>query len=326
VTGEIRAQSQQAEPLSPATRPAVAGDVPGGAGITQGASPGRCPGRCGGEHQRLERKYLNINGSLWDAAPTMPHQPPSSSSSAPFGFCGRSGVALAVLCALAACATSAPIADGPSGTTGEVVGPHGVVGFRSAHALFYVVPVEGGVVLVDTGFDESGEDLRRAIAGRKVLAVFVTHAHLDHWSGVATVGDVPVYAGAEDADIMRGVREPVAIVQQLLHRLWPRPQLPTDLRPVRDGTVVDVAGARFEARHLPGHTAGSTVWLWRDGAFTGDAFGAPPGLSDDDHETRLSLSRLWGIGATVLLDGHGGRTDDARGHIERILADHEGLP
>jgi hydroxyacylglutathione hydrolase len=236
----------------------------------------------------------------------------------------RLRILLPMLWTLAACATP-PTSEAP-GSTREVVGPHGVVGFRSVHALFYVVPVEGGVVLVDTGFDESGEDLRRAIAGRNVLGVLVTHAHLDHWSGVATLGDVPVYAGAEDADVMRGVREHGAIVQQVLGRLWPRPRLPTDLRPVADGTVVTVAGETFEARHLPGHTAGTIVWLWRDVAFTGDAFGAPPGLSDDEHGVRVSLSRLWGIGATVLLDGHGGRTEDAKATIEQILADHEGLP
>jgi hydroxyacylglutathione hydrolase len=231
---------------------------------------------------------------------------------------------LPMLCTLAACATT-PGADAPA-STGEVIGPRGVVGFRSVHALFYVVPVDGGVVVVDTGFDESGEDLRRAIGGRTVLGVLVTHAHLDHWSGVATLGDVPVYAGAEDADVMRGVREHGAIVQQVLGRLWPRPRLPTDLRPVADGTVVTIAGETFEARHLPGHTAGTIVWLWRDVAFTGDAFGAPPGLSDDEHGVRVSLSHLWGIGATVLLDGHGGRTDDAKAHIEQVLADHDGLP
>jgi glyoxylase-like metal-dependent hydrolase (beta-lactamase superfamily II) len=37
-------------------------------------------------------------------------------------------------------------------------------------------PLEGGVVLVDTGEQPDGAALREAIAGRPVLALLVTHA------------------------------------------------------------------------------------------------------------------------------------------------------
>lgn len=221
----------------------------------------------------------------------------------------------------------------------EVVGPDGVLGFRSVHALFYVVPIAalhgGGVVLVDTGFDESGADLAHAIAGRKVRAVLLTHSHVDHWSGVATLGDVPVYIGTADADLLEGRRRYRSFAQTLVSVFWPTPALPTRLIPVVDQQVVKLDGFDrngdgdvFVARHLPGHTAGSTVWLWRDIAFTGDAlFGdddggvsmAPALLSDDDDDARAAVSALWGIDATVLLDGHGGRTDDAAAHIGRTL-------
>lgn len=217
------------------------------------------------------------------------------------------------------------------GGAAEVDGGHGVEGFRSAHALFYVVPVgDDGVVLVDTGFDESGVDLKNALRGRRVRAVLITHAHIDHWAGTATLGDdVVVYAGADDVLAMQGKREHRALLQQLITHLLPQPKLPAHLHGVEDGAVVDVDGEVFVARHLPGHTAGSVVWLWRDVAFTGDAFSgdgdsvgfAPPILSDDDAEARRSIARLWGIDASVLLDGHGGRTDDAAAHLQRFLAD-----
>lgn len=212
----------------------------------------------------------------------------------------------------------------------------------SGHALFYVVPVKGdvdhGVVLVDTGFDESGADLKKALAGRPVRAVLLTHAHIDHWSGVHTLDVVGVdgagpvvYAGAEDAAILEGRREYRSFAQTLLNHLYPKPQLPKHLRSVVDGEVVSVGGEEFVARHLPGHSPGSTVWLWRNTAFTGDAlFGeadgslsmAPTLLSDDDEQARRSVSLLWGMAPTILLDGHGGRTDHAAAHIQRFLDRH----
>jgi glyoxylase-like metal-dependent hydrolase (beta-lactamase superfamily II) len=123
---------------------------------------------------------------------------------------------------------------------------------------------------------------------------------------------------------------------------WPSPALPPRLIPVVDHQVIaldddhddddgvadDGDGDFFVARHLPGHTASSTVWLWHDIAFTGDAlFGdedggvsmAPALLSDNDDAARAAVSVLWGATVTVLLDGHGGRTDDAAGHIAGYL-------
>ena len=235
----------------------------------------------------------------------------------------------------------------------EVVGPDGVFGYRSDHALFSVFPIAaahgGGGVLVDTGFDEGGADLARAVAGRKVRAVLVTHAHVDHWSGVATLGDVPVYIGTDDVDLLEGRRCSRSFAQTLVSAFWPKPALPPRLIPVadhlqvialddddddhddddEDGVADDGDGDFFFARHLPGHTAGSTVWLWHDIAFTGDAlFGdedggvsiAPALLSDDNDDA----ARAGGTTATVLLDAHGGRTDDAAiaGYLNRGRGPH----
>lgn len=70
-------------------------------------------------------------------------------------------VVLVLLLLVSSCAATPPSTS--SATTPEVGGgPQGVTGHRSGHALFYVVPVNGGVVLVDSGFDDSGTDIAAA--------------------------------------------------------------------------------------------------------------------------------------------------------------------
>jgi hydroxyacylglutathione hydrolase len=226
----------------------------------------------------------------------------------------------------------------PSSLSGAAVvaveGPHAVTGHRSAHALFYVVPVTGGVVLVDSGFDDAGVDIAAAVAGRPVLGVLITHGHVDHWSGLATV-DAPVWAGAADVEVMQGRRRFRPLVQQIGAALTPRPPRGR-LRGVVDGDVVELGGERFVARHLPGHTGGSIVWRWRDVAFSGDAIlgrdddvGVGVGsslISDNEKAARAAVSRLWGDDIAILLDGHHGRVDDATAKLAHFVARHEGLP
>ncbi len=221
-----------------------------------------------------------------------------------------------------------------SSQSATVQGPHGVTGHRSRHALFYVVPVAGGVVLVDSGFDDSGADIADAVAGRAVLGVLITHAHVDHWSGLQTI-DAPVWAGARDVEVMQGRRRFRPLIQQLGEAFTPSPPRGA-LRPVVDGDVIELAEERFVARHLPGHTGGSIVWRWRDVAFSGDAImhrndeigvGVASSLiSDDEKAARSSVSRLWGDDIAVLFDGHHGRIDNATAKLARFVDAHEGLP
>jgi glyoxylase-like metal-dependent hydrolase (beta-lactamase superfamily II) len=241
-------------------------------------------------------------------------------------------VGLTLLLLASSCAGAPPSPSTSSAATPEVGGPHGVTGHRSGHALFYVVPVAGGVVLVDSGFDDRGVDIAAAVAGRPILGVLITHAHVDHWSGLATV-DAPVWAGAADVEAMQGRRRFRPLLQHIGEAFTPRPPRGA-LRAVADGDVVELAGERFVARHLPGHTAGSIVWRWRDVAFSGDAIVhrdvgvgvAGAIISDNEKAARASVSRLWGDDIAVLLDGHHGRIDDATAKLAAFVDAHEGLP
>lgn len=201
----------------------------------------------------------------------------------------------------------------------RVEGPHGIEGARVADGFFYVVPVDGGVVVVDTGEQPDGAQLRPTIAGRPVLAVLVTHAHHDHYASAHTFGEVPCHVGPADIDRMQGKTQHQGAAQrELRERNGGKdllPPLPLQLVPAPDGTRLLVGGETFAAVSLPGHTPGSTAWLFRDVLFGGDAaMRAPDGgiapidprFSDDPAAADAVVSRLESRSFTWLADGHVG--------------------
>ena len=118
-------------------------------------------------------------------------------------------------------------------------------------------------VVVDPGMD-AVEPLARMLAedGLKPVAVVLTHGHLDHTFSVLPVCDgygIPAYLHPADADMLS---DPVG---------WHGPQIaqllegvsfpdPSEVRPLDDGAVLDLAGVRLTVRHAPGHTQGSVMF------------------------------------------------------------------
>jgi hydroxyacylglutathione hydrolase len=200
----------------------------------------------------------------------------------------------------------------------RVEGPHGIEGARVADGFFYVVPVDGGVVVVDTGEQPDGAQLRATIAGRPVLAILVTHAHHDHYSSAHTFGEVPCHVGPADIDRMQGKTQHQGAAQRERRERTGGtdllPPLPLQLVPAPDGARVFVGGETFAAVALPGHTPGSTAWLFRDVLFGGDAaMQAPAGIapidarfSDEPAAAEAAVSRLEAVPFTWLADGHVG--------------------
>ncbi|MFZ9889211.1 MAG: MBL fold metallo-hydrolase, partial [Myxococcota bacterium] len=210
----------------------------------------------------------------------------------------------------------------------RTLAPHGIQPVCVRATLNYLVPVEGGVVVVDAGFDPAGQVLREAIGDRKVLAVLLTHAHIDH-RAAAHLFDAPVYVGMGDVPWFDDDRVLHAIGPGLGRRLYGVPPRPKDLRGVQDGDVLYLGGTRFVAHRVPGHTPGSVAWQFRDVLFTGDAvqrpvdddhlYPAPWTVSEDVRQAWRSMRRLLHLDVNVLLDGHYGRTDDARWHLRQSL-------
>jgi glyoxylase-like metal-dependent hydrolase (beta-lactamase superfamily II) len=211
---------------------------------------------------------------------------------------------------LAACAHSG--SGGP-----DVRADHGIRGYQTGQSFFYVVPVDGGVVLVDTGGEESGDLLRNALEGERVLAILLTHSHNDHIAA-AHLFDAPTYVGPGEEDYVNGEKEFGGFIQNLFGNPNVTAPPPKQLENVEDNAEISVGGMVFRGIHMPGHTDGSMAWLYQDVLFGGDAiFGgnplapAPGMFSDDPDMADASMEKIAELDFKTLLDGHNGITKNA---------------
>ncbi|NAZ76158.1 MBL fold metallo-hydrolase [Kineococcus sp. T13] len=144
-------------------------------------------------------------------------------------------------------------------------------------------------VVVDPGEDEPAHRaaVSAALAGRTVALVVATHSHPDH------VGGLDAFLAEHPAPLVRSGGGPGSA----------------------DGAVHEVAGLRLRVLATPGHTADSLCALLGTGELlTGDTLlgrGSTVIAEGGDLGQHLtSLRRLLGLGAQVLLPGHGpARTD-----------------
>lgn len=156
----------------------------------------------------------------------------------------------------------------------------------AALPMYLVVGTERAV-LIDTGMGLG--KLRETIAGITPLPVSVynTHAHIDHAAGNNEFERVfmhPLeFAGARDDFAvprrlefieLKCMYDPDAepLLEYAREHIAPyRTDYP--IEPVNDGDRIELGGVTLDAIHVPGHTAGSMVYVDRAGkdAFCGDA-------------------------------------------------------
>ena len=153
----------------------------------------------------------------------------------------------------------------------------------------YVVRAESGAseaVVIDPG--GGAADLQRELArtGARCAGILVTHADVDHVSGVADLAEgtaAPVYA--PDPTLMPEVRAQGA-------GFFPPPRPYEVTRMVAGGTGFSVAGIDFEVVDVPGHSPDHVAFHAEDVLFAGD----------------------------LLMQGTVGRTDFPGGDWETLLA------
>src|SRR5262245_21893127 len=145
----------------------------------------------------------------------------------------------------------------------------------------YLIETSASVVVVDATLAVSdGRNLRSRVdeLGKPLAGVIITHAHPDHYGGVASLlgdADVPVYALAGVNDV---IRRDDAVKEQILRPMfgdeWPAiRRFPS--RVVRGGERVPIGGAVFTVTDLgPSESPHDSLWrLESDGAsrvFVGD--------------------------------------------------------
>lgn len=191
-----------------------------------------------------------------------------------------------------------------------------------AENCYLVVDEDAGeCAIVDPG-EEAGLILHKVEAtGAKPVAIWLTHAHLDHVLGVPQIvaeTGVSVWLHPADRPLYDGVPQ-----QAAWFGLPAPPELPAPDQSFTHGEVVRVGALRFDVRHTPGHSPGSVCLVAPppEGgvAFGGDVlFAGSIGRTDlpgGDFETLIgSIERelLSLRDDTILYSGHGPETTIGR--------------
>lgn len=199
----------------------------------------------------------------------------------------------------------------------------GVWAIKMGYVSAYLLEMDRGLVLVDTGLPNKGVLIADAIqeAGRSIEDVndiLITHYHYDHTgslSAVAARTGARVWVGAADALVVRaGIppnkMQPLNFLGKAMLSLMPnRTAEPTYVHAeLSDG---DTIADGITAIHTPGHTGGHTSFLWNRVLVVGDAamrlFGrlTPPPIAEEPDQARASFAKLAQYDFDVAVFGHG---------------------
>jgi glyoxylase-like metal-dependent hydrolase (beta-lactamase superfamily II) len=177
----------------------------------------------------------------------------------------------------------------------------------------YLVADEDGdsVAIVDPGSEPERIIAEVERTGRKPVAIWVTHAHVDHIGAIAPVKkkwDVPVWLHPLDEPLYR-----VGGRQAQLYGI-PYEEPPPPDKSFAEGEAITLGSLSLSVLHAPGHSPGHVVLHGHGNALVGDClFSGSIGRTDlpfsNPVQLEASLARIAALpGDTIVHPGHGDAT------------------
>lgn len=176
-------------------------------------------------------------------------------------------------------------------------------------SMIFVARTDSGVIAIDLGWTGATDAMTRAL--RKIGAtpndvrwVFLTHAHRDHIGAWAAVRTATFAIGRDELPYFTGTARYRGFVPRIGDKMFSyrRPKEgELHIVPITGDTVFAFGKDTIRAFAVPGHTEGSTAYLFRETLFAGDAAnwrairgfrGARSEFSDDVGRSRMSMARL----------------------------------
>ena len=154
-------------------------------------------------------------------------------------------------------------------------------------------------IVIDPGAE--APRIRRALEGRALAAILLTHGPFDHIGAVADLMSpgVRLFIHRLDAPMLSDSR-----LNAGASLLGTEITAPAATDYVEEGSVLRLAGLEIEVLHTPGHTPGGVCYRIGDHLFTGDTlFDHGWGRTDlpggDQHALLASLRRLMPLAQTL---------------------------
>lgn len=192
--------------------------------------------------------------------------------------------------------------------------------------LAFLIATQGGMYLVDSGIPGQEEQILKKMQqlGRRDLkAIWITHAHYDHYGSAAALRRLTgalIGVHPDDAESMTKGVSPLGTcrgrgnfyppLQKVFGHFLTLPKTIPDFTLEDGGSLVEY-GLNATILHTPGHTTGHTCLILENGAvFSGDLFGNFPRfslqclLATDWNQLPHSLARLQSTRVITIYLGH----------------------